>query len=332
MNNLVFEYPYVLLRLILIPILWWWNVKKRSYHKYNFIKWPHIHALPLKTKGIRTFLFNSLPYLRLLALAFIIIAMSRPQLKNVSSSVEHEGIDIVLVNDISGSMLAQDFIPNRLEAAKNIAEDFINKRPNDRIGLVAFSGSAYTACPITYDHEILKYQLKQLRTGIITDGTAIGDGIMVAISRLQKSDANSKVMILLTDGVNNAGYVDPVTAAQIAQTMGIHIYTIGVGTRGKAPYPFQDPFGRIVYDYVEVLIDEDLLINIANNTDGKYFRATDNESLKQIYEEIDQLEKTRFHYSTIVSHQDIFDIPLFIALICLLLEGILRWGIIKQRV
>ncbi|HCM29354.1 MAG TPA: VWA domain-containing protein [Bacteroidales bacterium] len=332
MNNLIIQYPYVLLLLLIIPVLWWWNVKKRSYKKYNYINWPHINALPLKTKNFRIILFQLLPYLRLLALTFIIIAMSRPQLKNVSSSVDHEGIDIVIANDISGSMLAQDFRPNRLEAAKNIAVEFIDKRPNDRIGLVAFSGSAYTACPITYDHEILKYQLKQLKTGIIEDGTAIGDGLMIAISRLEKSEANSKVIILLTDGVNNAGYVDPLTAAEIAQNMGIHIYAIGIGTIGKAPYPFQDPFGRIVYDYVDVMIDEDLLINIAQSTDGKYFRATDNESLKKIFAEIDQLEKTRFHYSTIVSHKDIYYIPLFIAFILLIFEGLIRWAILKQRV
>ncbi|MDY0026894.1 MAG: VWA domain-containing protein, partial [Lentimicrobium sp.] len=222
----------------------------------------------------------------------LVVALARPQSSSAKQNVSVEGIDIMLAMDISSSMLAEDFRPNRLAAAKEVAKDFIKDRPSDRIGLVVFSGESFTQCPLTSDHNILISLLDEIKSGMIEDGTAIGDGLATSVSRLKESDAVSKVIILLTDGENNRGFIDPQSAAEIAKVFGLRVYTIGVGTIGTAPYPVQTPFG-LQYQQVEVRIDEPLLKNIAAMTNGKYFRATNTESLREIYAEIDQMEKSK---------------------------------------
>ena len=234
-----------------------------------------------------------LPFIcKISAATLLIIAMARPQSSTNWEESTTEGIEIILAMDISGSMLAQDLKPDRLEASKNVAIDFISQRKNDRVGLVIFAGESFTQCPLTTDHNVLINLFKDVKSGMVDDGTAIGMGLATAINRLKDSEAISKVIILLTDGVNNSGTIPPLTAAEIAQKFGIRVYTIGVGTEGFAPYPFQTPFG-IQYQEVEVKIDEKTLQDIATLTDGKYFRATNNNSLRVIYKDIDALEKSK---------------------------------------
>ena len=234
-----------------------------------------------------------LPFIcKISAATLLIIAMARPQSSTNWEESTTEGIEIILAMDISGSMLAQDLKPDRLEASKNVAIDFISQRKNDRVGLVIFAGESFTQCPLTTDHNVLINLFKDVKSGMVDDGTAIGMGLATAINRLKDSEAISKVIILLTDGVNNSGTIPPLTAAEIAQKFGIRVYTIGVGTEGFAPYPFQTPFG-IQYQEVEVKIDEKTLQDIATLTDGKYFRATNNNSLREIYKDIDALEKSK---------------------------------------
>jgi Ca-activated chloride channel family protein len=216
-----------------------------------------------------------------------------------------EGIDIAMVLDISGSMLAEDFRPNRLEASKTVIDEFVQNRSTDRIGLVIFSREAFTQCPLTIDYSVLRNLLKDIKSGMIEDGTAIGNAIANGVNRLKDSEAKSKVIILLTDGINNAGEVNPISAAQIAKTFGIRMYTIGVGTRGEAPYPVQTPFG-LKYQMVPVEIDEAVLKEIASITDGRYYRATSNKALGQIYSEIDKLEKTRVEVTSYRNAAELF--------------------------
>lgn len=234
----------------------------------------------------------------------------------------------MLAMDISGSMLAEDFSPNRLEAAKKVAADFINGRADDRMGLVAFSGEAFTQCPLTIDHRVLQHRLKALKSGMIEDGTALGDGLSVAVNRIRNSAAKSKTIILLTDGINNRGSVDPLTAAELAKLYNIRVYTIGVGTQGMAPYPFQTPFG-IQYQNVEVQIDEALLQNMAQSTGGDYFRATNQNKLRHIFKEIDRLEKSKIEVMTYESHTDEYAILLWWALGLLMLELLCRLFVFK---
>lgn len=229
---------------------------------------------------------------RFLAIAFIIIAIARPRSSSKGSNVTSEGIAIVLAMDVSTSMLAEDLRPNRIEAAKKVAADFIRERPTDLMGMVIFSGESFTQCPITSDHAVLLNLMDGIKSGVLEDGTAIGEGLATAITRIKDSKAKSKVIILLTDGVNNKGKISPVTAGEIAKTFGIRVYTIGVGRNGTAPYPFQTPFG-VQYQNVPVEIDEAIMQQISDATDGKYFRATDNNKLKEIYGEIDKMEKTK---------------------------------------
>ena len=230
--------------------------------------------------------------LKIIAFSLLIIALARPQSSISWEESTTSGIDIILAMDISGSMLAQDLKPDRLEASKNVAMEFISKRINDRVGLVIFAGESFTQCPLTTDHNVLINLFQDVKGGMVDDGTAIGMGLATSVNRLKESQAISKVIILLTDGINNSGMVPPLTAAEIAQKFGIRVYTIGVGTEGFAPYPFQTPFG-IQYQDVEVKIDEKTLQDIATLTDGKYFRATNNNSLKEIYKDIDKLEKSK---------------------------------------
>ena len=288
MNNYLFinpEYFY----LLIIPVVYsiWYFFKRRNIN--SEILFSNLGSLN-KTKTLKNRLRDLPQIFKILAICLLIIALARPQSSTNWEESTTEGIDIVLSMDISGSMLAEDLKPNRLEASKDVAVDFISKRVNDRIGLVIFSGESFTQCPLTTDHNVLINLFKDVKSGMVEDGTAIGMGLATAVNRLKDSDAISKVIILLTDGVNNKGVVAPFTAAEIAKQFGIRVYTIGVGTEGYAPYPFQTPFG-VQYQDVEVQIDEETLQNIATVTDGKYFRATNNSKLKEIYKDIDNNEK-----------------------------------------
>ena len=266
--------------------------------------------------------------LRLLSVAFLILALARPQSALSWQNTTTEGIDIMIASDISGSMLAEDFQPNRLEAGKNIAIDFIKNRPDDRIGLVIFSGESFTQCPLTIDHDVLINLYKDIKNGMIDDGTAIGMGLATAVNRLKDSEAKSKVIILLTDGSNNMGSISPVTAAEIAKQFGIRVYTVGIGTHGFAPYPVQTPYG-IQYQRIPVDVDEGTLAKIADITGGKYFRATDNETLKHIYEQIDKLEKAKIDVTQYHKKTEMFLPFALIALFFLLTEFVIKNTLLK---
>jgi Ca-activated chloride channel family protein len=315
----VFAYPWVLYFLLLIPLIGIWyffrGKKNRSTIIYSSFK-----LFPAQISSLRTKLIHLPIFLRLIALALLIIALARPQNFSSGTNINTEGIDIAMVLDISGSMLAEDFKPNRLEAAKQVVDEFIQGRVSDRIGLVIFSRDAFTQCPLTIDYSVLRNLLKDIRSGMLEDGTAIGNAIANGVNRLKDSDAKSKVIILLTDGVNNAGEVDPQSAAEIARTFGIRIYTIGVGTRGEAPYPVQTPFG-IRYQMMPVEIDEALLKQIAERTGGQYFRATNNRALKEIYDRIDKMEKSKIEVTSYRSAQELYFSWLAAAFIFLLVEA-----------
>jgi Ca-activated chloride channel family protein len=269
-------------------------------------------------------------FLRILSLSALILAIARPQTSYSWQNISEEGIDIVLALDISGSMLAEDLKPNRLEASKNVAIDFILERPNDRIGLVVYSGESFTQCPITTDHAVLVNLFKDIRNGMIEDGTAIGMGLSNAVNRLKDSEAKSKVIILLTDGFNTTGVIPPLTAAEIAKAFNIRVYTIGVGTNGEAPYPAKDIFGRTQYQYVPVKIDEKTMKEIADITGGNYFRATNNQKLKLIYEEIDELEKSKTQVTEYRKKNEVFwPLAIFCA-IGLAIEFILKFTFFRS--
>lgn len=276
--------------LLFIPMIGWyiWKQKKMGA-SIQFSSDMGFAKIP---KSWKYYFRHSVFVLFLSSMSFLIMALARPQSSNSWQNVTTEGIDIVIALDISSSMLAMDFQPNRLEAAKDVAMKFISGRPNDKIGLVVFSGESFTQCPLTTDHATVINLFRNIETGMIEDGTAIGNGLATAVSRLKESNAISRVVILLTDGDNNRGEIAPVTAAELAKTFGIRVYTVGVGTMGTAPYPVQTPFGVQVRD-MEVKIDEPTLQKIAATTDGKYFRATSNTSLADIYKEIDKLEKSK---------------------------------------
>ncbi|MDP2339013.1 MAG: VWA domain-containing protein [Bacteroidota bacterium] len=276
--------------LLFIPMIIWYLWKhKKAGASIQFSSDMGLSQIP---KNWKYYFRHSVFALLLFSLSFLIMALSRPQSSNSWSNITTEGIDIVIALDISSSMLAMDFQPNRLEAAKNVATQFISGRPNDKIGLVVFSGESFTQCPLTTDHATVINLFRNIESGMIEDGTAIGNGLATAVSRLKESNAISRVVILLTDGENNRGEIAPVTAAELAKTFGIRVYTVGVGTIGTAPYPMQTPFGVQVRD-MEVKIDEATLQKIASTTDGKYFRATNNNKLAEIYKEIDKLEKSK---------------------------------------
>lgn len=317
-NDVSFAYPWVLYLLILLPALFYYFWKKRDRLTPN-ITFTSLQMFSDVPKSLKEKLIHLPALLRVLAIALLIIALARPQTFSSGENVYTEGIDIAMVLDISGSMLAEDFKPNRLEAAKKVIDDFIKGRTNDKIGLVIFSGESFTQCPLTIDYSVLRNLLKEIYSGMIQDGTAIGNAIANGVNRLKDSKSKSKVLILLTDGVNNAGEIDPVTAAQIAQQFGIRIYTVGVGTMGEAPYPFQTPFGKR-YQMVPVEIDESLLKQISNITGGKYFRATNNRKLIEIYEEIDRLEKTRVEITSYRNAKELYFNWAFAGFLILLIE------------
>lgn len=322
LKNLEFANPEYFYLLLVIPLMavWYWYKNRRSKAEIQLST-----TLPFAQTGIsaRQVLYHSLFALRILTVALLILALARPQTSSSSQDVTIEGIDIVMAIDISSSMLAEDLKPNRLEAAKNVAIDFIDGRPNDRVGLVVFAGETFTQVPLTTDHSVVKNLFKEIKSGMIEDGTAIGDGLATAVSRLRESKAISKVIIILTDGVNNAGAVDPVSAAEIAELYGIRIYAIGVGSMGTAPYPVQTPFG-IRYQDMEVEIDEELLQNVVAMTEGKYFRATSNNKLKSIYNEIDELEKSKIDVTEFHKKSEEFYLFALLALLLFIIEILLK--------
>ncbi|MBK7381318.1 MAG: VWA domain-containing protein [Ignavibacteriales bacterium] len=327
-EDLSFAYPYVLWFLLVIPAMIFWHYfkgrKREPGINYSYLKFLDGVSSNWKEK------LKDVPiFLRAAALTFMIIALARPQTFSSGENIYAEGIDISLVLDISGSMLAEDLRPNRLESAKNVIDKFIEGRVSDRIGLVVFSRYAFTQCPLTVDYNVLQNLLSEIKSGMIEDGTAIGNALANGTNRLKDSEAKSKIIILLTDGVNNAGEVDPLTAVEIAKNYGIRIYTIGVGTRGEAPYPVQTPFG-IRYQMVPVEIDEALLKNIAESTGGQYFRATDNRTLNEIYNKIDKLEKTKVEVTSYQSAAELYYGWLKIGLLLILLELILSKTIFRR--
>ncbi len=287
-----FTNPEMFWFLLVIPLLLLWRYFRRK-RMTSEIKVSESAKFLAASKTWKVRLMWVPSFLRILTIILLITILAEPRSSSVKKDVVTEGIDIVLSLDVSGSMLAEDFKPNRIEAAKETAINFISERPNDRMGVVVFAGESFTQCPLTIDHDVLKNIISKLETGKLKNGTAIGMGLATAVSRLKDSKAKSKVAILLTDGVNNSGIVTPETAAEIAEKFKIRCYTIGVGTNGKAPVPVQHPLYGKTYQQVDVKIDEELLSNIAERTGGRYFRATDNKSLASIYKEIDKLEKTK---------------------------------------
>ncbi|MDO4691406.1 MAG: VWA domain-containing protein [Porphyromonadaceae bacterium] len=321
---MTFLHPYFLYLLLLIPALVLWYILHRRRAQATLLT-PSLSFIKGVPSGWRVRL-RHLPFaLRMLALAMIIVALARPQSSRSWSESDVEGIDVMLTMDISTSMLAMDFEPNRIEAAKRVAADFVANRPNDNIGLVAFAGESFTVCPLTTDHGALINRLVQIAPGMIEDQTAIGLGLVTAVNRLRDSQAESKVIILLTDGVNNAGDISPQLATELAASLGITVHAIGMGTdRGQAPYPIPSAFGGTVVRPIPVDLDEVVLRQIAESTGGTYFRATDMSSLETIYKQIDQMEKTKLrtrNYQMIGEEYLIFAI---IALLALALDFILR--------
>ena len=286
-KGITFAQPFFFWFLLLIPlmiIVYFFYVRKKT----SQIKHSGFELFRGIKPSIRQRLSLMPLIFKIVAFTFAIVALARPQSTSSGQNVITEGIDIIIAFDISTSMLAEDLKPNRIEAAKKAAIEFIDSRPNDRIGLVVFAGESFTQCPLTTDHAVLKNLLSDVKSGVLADGTALGEGLATAVNRIRNSKAKSKVIILLTDGVNNLGAIAPETAGEIAKTFGIRVYTIGAGTRGMAPYPFKTPFGT-QYQNVEVQIDEDVMQKIANETDGKYFRATNSSKLKEIYTSIYKL-------------------------------------------
>lgn len=317
---------YLFLLLLLIPVVGWYIYELRKADAS--LQLSDTQTLGKQPKSARIYLLHVPFVLRVACITLLSIALARPQLTNRWSSESTEGIDIMMALDISGTMQAEDLKPNRLEAAKQVASDFVIARPNDQIGLVVFAGESFTQCPLTTDHAVLINLFKSVKFGMIEDGTAIGLGLANAVNRMKDSQTKSKVIILLTDGSNNRGEIDPQTAAEIAKTYGIRVYAIGVGSHGQARVPIQTPVG-VQYMMMDSEFDESTLQRIANTTGGQYFRATDNSSLKSIYEQIDQLEKTKLRVREYAKHTDIFPPFIVAALLCLIAEIILRYFVLR---
>lgn len=318
---------YFLLLVLLIPMILWYIFREKKSHAD--LQFSSLQAFKGIKHAGRIWMRHVLFALEVLAIVFLVVALARPQSSNSWETYTSEGIDIVLALDISGSMLARDFSPDRLEAAKEVATKFILERPQDKIGLVIFAGESFTQCPLTTDQAVLVNLMRDVKSGMVEDGTAIGLGLANAVNRLKDSPAKSKVVILLTDGVNNRGAVAPATAAELAKAYGIRVYTIGVGTYGEAPYPVQTPFG-VQLQNVPVEIDEDVLQQIANLTGGKYFRATDNDKLKQIYSEIDQLEKSKIEVKHFSKKNEQYFIFGLIGMCLLIAQALLRYTILRK--
>lgn len=320
------EFLYLLF--ILIPMIAWYiyvQIKQEPT-----IQISNKSAFDNAPSSLRIKLLH-LPFIiRLLTVVFLIILIARPQTSNSLINENIEGIDIVIAIDISSSMLAEDLKPNRLKASKKVASEFIFGRPNDNIGLVVFSGESFTQCPLTSDHKSVVNLLYGVECGMIEDGTAIGIGLANAVNRIKESQAISRVIILLTDGTNNMGYIDPISAAELAKAYGIRVYTIGVGTKGVAPFPFKTAGGQVVYQNVSVDIDESTLEKIASITGGSFFRATDNQKLKSIYEEIDQMEKTKISVKEYQKKKEEFMTIAAIVLALLIGEILIRYVFLKR--
>ena len=328
LKAITFASPGFLFLLLLIPALIVWYFFRRKQGAAQ-LQVSSLEGFKTVGNNLKVIINQSLYFIRLLALTFLIIALARPQTSLSRQDISVEGIDLMIALDVSGSMLAMDFKPDRLTAAKDVAFEFIDGRPNDRIGLVIFSGEAFTQCPLTTDHAVLKNLFRDIKSGMIEDGTALGDGLATAVNRLRGSKAVSKVLILLTDGMNNMGSLDPRSAAEIAKLYGVRIYTIGIGTIGQAPYPVQTPFGMQT-QMMPVQIDEPLMREIAQMTNGKYFRATNNAKLRAIYQEIDKMEKSKIDVTEFRKKKEQFMTLVLIALFLLALEFSLRYLYVKN--
>ncbi len=327
-NEITFASPNFLYLLLLIPALIGWYIF-RHFRSRPGIQISSFSPFSSVKGTVKQYAYHSLFTIRMIAITLLIFALARPQSSFREEDITVEGIDIMISFDISGSMLAEDLKPNRIEAAKDIAIEFIQGRKNDRIGLVAFSGESFTQCPLTTDHHVLINLFREIRSGMIRDGTAIGDGLATAVNRLRDSQAVSRVIILITDGINNMGSVDPLTAAEMASMFGIRVYAIGVGTIGQAPYPVITPFGKR-YEMVDVRIDEELMKQIAAITGGRYFRATDNQTLRNIYTEIDRLEKSKIDVTEYHHQVEEFRPLALLALLLLAFEIITRLLIFRS--
>ena len=328
-NNFEFTHPFFLWGLLIIPLLAAWLFMSRNR---NQAKLTVSTTQAIQKPGLYTYLYRALWAFKLLAITLLIVALARPRNVAVTTkNKKNKGIDIVMATDVSGSMLARDLKPNRLEALKEVAEKFVDKRPNDRIGVVLYAGESYTKTPITSDKSIVKRTIKSIEYGGIEDGTAIGMGLGAAVNRLKQSKAKSKIVILLTDGVNTAGSVDPKLATELAKGLDIKVYTIGIGTNGMAEMPYaKDQNGRLLYRAMQVEIDEKLLTYIATETGGKYFRATSNSKLKTIYDEIDKLEKTEIEEFKYYNYQELYRNLVIAALALLALEFLLKNTLFKS--
>lgn len=327
-KNTFFENPEAFYVLLIIPVfaLVYWFIKRKHAPKI-----VHSNAHYIQTKTWKNYLVYLPTVLKVSAFVLMIFALARP--RGVDESIEtisKEGIDIVLAMDVSTSMKALDFKPDRLEAAKNIAIDFVNGRKNDRIGIVIYAGESFTQCPITSDYKVVKNLLKGIDYNLLEDGTAIGMGLATSVSRLKESKAESKVVILLTDGMNNAGLISPETAVELAQKFNVKVYTISVGKGGMVNYPFQDRRGRTVVQKVEMQVDKELMTTIAKSTGGKHFVADNNDKLTAIYKEIEKLEKTEIQELKYRNYEELFRPYLLAALALLALERVLKYSLLKS--
>jgi Ca-activated chloride channel homolog len=329
MTSIHFANKAYLLLLAVVPLLVMWNIFTQKQGK-RFIFFSSKKIVRNANSTIRAFFIRNLIYLKLLALILFILALARPQHLEHFEKENRKGIDILITLDISGSMASVDFKPkNRLEVAKDVIAEFIKKRNNDRLGLVAFAGQSYTKCPLTIDYDVLRFVLENTAIGELEDGTALGMALATSVNRIRHSKSKTKIIIMLTDGVNNKGEIDPRDAAGIAKDFNVKVYTIGVGTRGKAPHPVTDNYGRKQYVMVDVQIDEELLKEIANNTGGLYFRATDKEQLQQIFDEIDRWEKTEISTKRYYNAHDIYIYFLLTALTLLLIAEFAKRTILR---
>ena len=324
---MTFQNPEILWLLLIVPLLVAYYVWVGSQRATLLVSTLGSGRAP---RTLRYWLRHLPQALRLISLSLLIVALARPVEEHAESETTIEGIDIVLAMDISGSMLAQDFRPNRIESAKNIASEFVADRQGDRLSIVAFAGEAFTQCPLTSDRSAVQTSLARLRSGIIDDGTAIGNGLATAINRLRESSSKSKVVVLLTDGVNNSGSMSPLMAADIAKNMGIKVYTIGVGRRGQAPTPVMDAFGNVGLAMMNVEIDEELLREISSLTGGKYFRAENAEALTKIYDEIDQMEKSKVEINDYISYEELYLGWLIWGLILLIAEVLISRVVLNR--
>ncbi|MEM9665305.1 MAG: VWA domain-containing protein [Bacteroidota bacterium] len=320
------EWLWLLGPVLLLAVWQGWRARRRA----TGLRFSNVPAVAVAPRTLSVWLRGLPSVLRVSALVLGVLALARPQERDVTQEQFAEGVDIMLILDTSSSMTAQDFQPNRFEAARSVASDFIDGRISDRVGLVVFAAKAYTQAPLTLDYDFLQRMMQEVSTGIIEDGTAIGTALAMAVNRLRDTEAESKVVILLTDGQNNRGEVDPVTAADVAQTMDVRVYTIGVGAYGQAPVVVDGPFGRRQRQMMPVEIDEEMLRTVASKTGGRYFRATDETALRAIYDEIGELEKTEIETRIYTDYEERYPFFLYPALGLLLLEVLLATTLLRR--